>query len=482
MSDHLAENIDEWPLNPFDVLGISRNAARPDVRRAYAALLRRFRPETHPRQFQRIRESFEAVLASIESRVSDESPHTVELRIDLSEHQTVPATKDVFENVAKPVASEIQLQQTADAERLWDEFSRQPDQTQLRQVTALFQSIAPTATVLLIGYWMQRLRPEFAPTEKPASWLIRGIKQHPLDSRFVGLLLDEFRREPDLTSVEFSGTVAAAIRNAELLSVYLNGRWSVMGELRRWGQLTLEIQQTHEIHPQFAFDYPEAWFRLMMLAFRFSVFYDGVAGKTLLLTAQKEIASASSRQLDHAADFDYMDLLFMARENRHLTLDSDALDELIDECLILSRMDLRRRAFAFVTEWIDTSCRGLDALTQLAIERPDAFEMLRKQLHDLHVLDAAPFSGDDELSAAVRDLVLQAITNGYEYSRYAITEFCHQECLTATDLFCQLDALKDTEPFAAVFSDRLRQDAAQILTCQLIGSFLKSCSPSQRPS
>ena len=48
MTEQLSDNLDEWPLNPFDLLGISKAAERKEVRRAYSVLVRRFRPETHP--------------------------------------------------------------------------------------------------------------------------------------------------------------------------------------------------------------------------------------------------------------------------------------------------------------------------------------------------------------------------------------------------------------------------------------------------
>jgi len=64
----LSDDISGWPLSPYGILGLERNVARTDVRRAYSALIKRFRPETHPQHFQRILEAFESVLAAVEAR------------------------------------------------------------------------------------------------------------------------------------------------------------------------------------------------------------------------------------------------------------------------------------------------------------------------------------------------------------------------------------------------------------------------------
>ena len=52
MKNELSDNSDEWPISPFELLGVPITAEKSEIRRAYSALIRRFRPETHPKQFQ----------------------------------------------------------------------------------------------------------------------------------------------------------------------------------------------------------------------------------------------------------------------------------------------------------------------------------------------------------------------------------------------------------------------------------------------
>ncbi len=45
--------------DPYEVLGVARDADARAVKAAYFALVREFPPETHPEDFQRLREAYE---------------------------------------------------------------------------------------------------------------------------------------------------------------------------------------------------------------------------------------------------------------------------------------------------------------------------------------------------------------------------------------------------------------------------------------
>ncbi len=58
-------------MTPWQRLGIERDAAVADVRRRYAALIKEFRPESHPEEFARIREAYEIALAAARRREAE---------------------------------------------------------------------------------------------------------------------------------------------------------------------------------------------------------------------------------------------------------------------------------------------------------------------------------------------------------------------------------------------------------------------------
>lgn len=70
MDEHneLPDDFSQWPINNWDLFNLDQqNASYNDLRKAYSKLIKRFRPETHPEQFQRIQEAFETLRDLIQS-------------------------------------------------------------------------------------------------------------------------------------------------------------------------------------------------------------------------------------------------------------------------------------------------------------------------------------------------------------------------------------------------------------------------------
>jgi hypothetical protein len=58
-------------MNPWQALGVSPDIEVADLRRRYAALIKAFRPETHPQDFARIREAYEVALPMARRRAAE---------------------------------------------------------------------------------------------------------------------------------------------------------------------------------------------------------------------------------------------------------------------------------------------------------------------------------------------------------------------------------------------------------------------------
>ena len=59
MSEHVPWQM--LPANPMGFFGLKEGFDRRDLKRAYGRLIKRFKPETHPAEFQRIREAYEVL-------------------------------------------------------------------------------------------------------------------------------------------------------------------------------------------------------------------------------------------------------------------------------------------------------------------------------------------------------------------------------------------------------------------------------------
>ena len=63
MSEHsLPPDPSSWPSDPFRLLGVTPGVSARDLRKAYLALIRSYKPEHSPEEFKRIREAYESAL------------------------------------------------------------------------------------------------------------------------------------------------------------------------------------------------------------------------------------------------------------------------------------------------------------------------------------------------------------------------------------------------------------------------------------
>ena len=87
-------------MTPWDALGVSQDIAVADLRRRYAALIKEFRPETHPQDFARIREAYETALPFARRReIELEQARDAETPAEPLEHPVETVDLDVDEAV-----------------------------------------------------------------------------------------------------------------------------------------------------------------------------------------------------------------------------------------------------------------------------------------------------------------------------------------------------------------------------------------------
>ena len=113
-------------MNPWDILGVGPDTGVSGLRRRYAALIKEFRPETHPQDFARIREAYEMALpivrrreAEAEEEASDEAPEVV---VAAMPDAPLPDTQDAD---ALALYEEIAAQEVVTAPPVADETTEQ---------------------------------------------------------------------------------------------------------------------------------------------------------------------------------------------------------------------------------------------------------------------------------------------------------------------------------------------------------------------
>jgi len=73
----LPEDPSDWPNDPFELLNLERSVDARTAKRAYFKLIRKFKPDRFPVEFQKIREAYESVqgwLSWQDLRGNDDQP------------------------------------------------------------------------------------------------------------------------------------------------------------------------------------------------------------------------------------------------------------------------------------------------------------------------------------------------------------------------------------------------------------------------
>ena len=94
-------------MTPWQTLGVATDVAVPELRRRYAALIKEFRPETHPQDFARIREAYEVVLPHARRReaLAAERAEAEDAEVEIVQVEAVAETLEAA-SLAEPLAVE----------------------------------------------------------------------------------------------------------------------------------------------------------------------------------------------------------------------------------------------------------------------------------------------------------------------------------------------------------------------------------------
>lgn len=202
-STHLPDNYADWPSLPHQILGIDSQAEKKEIRKAYAQLLRVYRPEDFPQEFNRLLDARDEMLAQLarrewEQKHQAEHPLTTESEESDSSTST-PVDYTPLSETPFPFPAESQPAPsrtlTPTLESAWDLACEGESVVAWQQLQQLV-SHQPSAALRL--YWLERLVPDLPVQEcsRPVDWLLKyGLK---LESEVVGALLqDVAANDPD---------------------------------------------------------------------------------------------------------------------------------------------------------------------------------------------------------------------------------------------------------------------------------------------
>ncbi len=275
MSDHhLPENPADWPTDPFRLLGIDRTAAARDAKRAYLKLIKLFKPEQAPDEFQKIRAAYESVQQTLEyrdlySNTDEVNPApadapaidvTVSPPDPLGRAGTTTEPQERLNPVGKPAAS---------VDEIWDELNKGGDEAdvyqQLRQ--QVVNGIAD-ANYFVRLYWMLMLNPALESGSHRCNWLIRGMTAPGWQQRqVIELYQNEIERSPyEALSLRVNDALERdAGISPETRYELLIARWKACGRTGDHGTIVSDLER---FRGQYAYDHQALWGALLLEAVR----------------------------------------------------------------------------------------------------------------------------------------------------------------------------------------------------------------------
>lgn len=177
----------EWSLLPHDpagFFGLSNPIDRKDLKRAYNKLLRRFKPEKAPEEFQKIRAAYESLDERLRYGAPTAAPPTesIDWASALGAESVDAASEVKHDVVHQGPAPERPAPPPTLEERLENE-----------SVDALYAELAAAPDKSPYDYYALALMADVVERDKPlrfAEWLLSGIAKHDDCGPLVRLLHD----------------------------------------------------------------------------------------------------------------------------------------------------------------------------------------------------------------------------------------------------------------------------------------------------
>ena len=190
--DRLPADLSAWPRDVYELLGVRRGVSRRELRKAYTALLRQFKPEHHPDHFRRIRDAYEAVLRNVEWQERQQPPAPEEPAndsvppVNFSRFTTI-VDANAAANPSHPIRHSNEPPR-ANARRTgglgWDAWHDRfetlwnqavaGDRDAYERLAGLEPLNSERRELYVRLYWLLVVWPELDPRREPCDWLVRG--------------------------------------------------------------------------------------------------------------------------------------------------------------------------------------------------------------------------------------------------------------------------------------------------------------------
>jgi hypothetical protein len=471
----LPDDSSRWPGDPYALLGVGRQDDEREVRREYTRLIRRFRPDHHPAEFQKIREAFEFIQRQQQARKSyytaielveestsldqEEEEPSLHRDDEDSEIQAVSSSPDVKTSKPHPPSSETvppTLSEIWELAMEGDEAAAYAFLLERRYQVGRDEQGQLHARL----YWLLTMNRGLDSARVPCDWLAAGLRL----SRLSGPLLELYRRElaasPDEAASVRCGSLAEGSPHVRGLVQLLTWRWRGCARIYRH---ELIVQDLDRVRTRLVFEDEASWCRLLILACELLAFCRLAALRALRNDFVVELKQLTHLHQEFADELDRLDLLEESAQGWGNLLEAKNIPDQWKEMVLLSWTcdwdDLRGPLLNLVSAIAASPPSALQALDLIAAHVPAAATQLGQLLHRYwrETLDGVDPPGRDwdEAVAAVAIFLRARQMFDYDQMRGEILLHCLHETIPPLTF---AEAADHTELRTGSFQDRVRND------------------------
>ncbi|MEO9594777.1 J domain-containing protein [Rhodopirellula bahusiensis] len=214
MSDPAWHHLPHDPRSFFD---LAEDFDRRDLKRAYGKLIRQFKPETHPQEFQRIRAAYEQLEnAERYGRSQTESQNAADAWKSGAASEPQPKSDTSPSEIPDPSGGRSAPKRPAAPVSPVDEAIAKPRESYVR--LSQKHSRTPLEYYILAVLSDLLVKPsEKNPKQRPQflQWLLDGLQEHPQEPGLISLVAGTLRGDvPDDQIVTLLPRIAKAIRSS----------------------------------------------------------------------------------------------------------------------------------------------------------------------------------------------------------------------------------------------------------------------------
>lgn len=479
MSDHeLPEDVSAWPSDPFQLLGAPPDSDARAVKRAYARLVRRFKPEDSPEQFQRIREAYDRANRMVEWRstirrvhedddafyeeTADEEPaseeSTTEEDVDTAPVVDRAPHRSFGSRTPRPVEpSQSPTPLADDISEAWASAEAGDHAAAYASLRSMADRRHGNRELCLRLYWLLRTDASLDESRRAVNWLVTGLRSNGLRGPLFELYRRVLASHPGDAFAEGVADPLDAAGPSSRVVELVTARIAAAGRLGKYDRIADDLERVRD---RVADESQEEWVRLLASALDQLAWSRQSEIRGHFETYERELGTYA--HLHFAADevFDRFEMLESVVEGAAMleTSGMGPLAQLVRDAWTRPAHELRPRLMRTLDGWVEAPVSVVESLGRLeGAARPAIAQVhwLVEQLGDSNRWR----SPSDLVQGALHGLVLEWSEYHYQAIRPEIVEFCLAEDATP-ETIVEVATSRQAQEFTVI--ERLGQLAANV--------------------